>query len=312
MVIDLGASTSRAGGSRRPRQAINSFNDLMNLPAKAFRWLGELTPPDVERFASELSSVRLLAPVPRPPKIIAAIVNTHGMLGGKDVSLDRPRLDMKAPSTVIGQGDTILAPPAGIRPEVELAAVVGALVRNATVSEARRSIFGYSILNDVTSPAESREDEYQAYRRNRDTGVVGKVPVRGPLFRSKNHDTFTPMGPCVVTKDELSDPYSLRMETRFNGEVVQEGSTSEYIFHADRVISYVSQFLTLERGDVVSLGSIGWKGSADRRNSDPSEWVLPSLEGTLELAVEGIGVLRNPVRREAGRGVGSDPERITG
>jgi 2-keto-4-pentenoate hydratase/2-oxohepta-3-ene-1,7-dioic acid hydratase in catechol pathway len=302
----LGAS-SRNRGSGSRRRTIRSIHDLMNLPANDFTWLIEINPPDVKRFASKLGSVRLLAPVPRPRKIIAAIVNTHGMLGGRDLNLDHPRLDMKAPSTVIGPGDTILAPPTGIRPEVELAAVVGSLVRKASVDEARRSIFGYSILNDVTCPTDSRADEYQAYRRDPATGVVGKVRVRGPLFRSKNHDTFTPMGPWVVTREELPDPYSLRMETRFNGEVVQEGSTSEYIFKADEVISYVSQFLTLEPGDVVSLGSIGWKGS-NQKSSDPSEWVLPSHEGTLELTVEGIGVLRNAVRGEARLGAGSDHE----
>ncbi len=270
------------------------MGDLMGVSVKDFERLKVASSPEAKLFAFKLNSVRLLAPVPRPPKIIATIVNTPGMLGGGDVSLDHPRLDMKAPSTVIGTGDAILAPPAGIRPEVELAAVVGALVRRASVNEARRAIFGYSILNDVTSPSDSREDAYEAYRRDPITGVIEKVRVRGPLFRSKNHDTFTPMGPWLVTKEELPDPYSLRMETKFNGEVVQEGSTSEYIFKADQVISYVSRFLTLEPGDVISLGSIGWKDSG--RDVDPSEWVLPSLEGTLELKIAGIGVLRNPVR----------------
>src|SRR5712691_2189427 len=257
MVFDMSASSRRGRGDR---QAVHSIGDLMGVSVKDLG-LKVASSPEAKLFAFKLNSVRLLAPVPRPLKIIATIVNTSGMLGGGDVSLDQPRLDMKAPSTVIGTGDAIFAPPAGIRPEVELAAVVGALVRGASVNEARRAIFGYTILNDVTSPSDSREDAYEAYRRDPITGVIEKVRVRGPLFRSKNHDTFTPMGPWLVTKEDLPDPYSLRMETKFNGEVVQEGSTSEYIFKADQVISYVSRFLTLEPGDVISLGSIGWKDS---------------------------------------------------
>lgn len=251
---------------------------------------------EAKPFISELNSVRILAPVLRPPKIVAAIVNTLGMLGGSDLRLDHPRLDMKAPSTVIGPGDTIFAPAGGIRPEVELAVVVGKRVSKSSLGEAKQAIFGYTILNDVTAPRESKEDAYEAYRRDPATGDVRKTRVRGPLFRSKNHDTFTPMGPWVVTRDELASPDSLRMVTRFNGKVIQEGNTSEYIFGADELISYVSQFLTLEPGDVVSLGSIGWKQVS--KGLDPSEWILPSLEGELKLEIEGIGALENPVRQE--------------
>jgi len=236
----------------------------------------------------------LYAPIPRPGKILATIVNTRGMLGGKDIVLDRPRLDMKAPSAVVGPGTEIQAPKSGIRPEVELAAIVGKRISNASRARAEASIFGYTVLNDVTAPADSREDAYDAYRRDRRTGEIRRTTLRGPLFRSKNHDTFCPMGPWVCTPDENSEWSDLRMTTRFRGRLVQDGSTSEYIFDSADIAAYVSRFLSLEPGDVVSCGSVGWTPEA-LGNLDPTEFVLPPTEGTLELEIEGVGSLVNPV-----------------
>jgi len=241
-----------------------------------------------------LPGVTLYAPLPRPGKILATIVNTRGMLGGEDITLDRPRLDMKAPSAVVGPGAEILAPKSGIRPEVELAAIIGKRVSKAARAQAEASIFGYTVLNDVTVPAASREDAYEAYRRDRGTGEIRRTTLRGPLFRSKNHDTFCPMGPWVCTPDENREWSDLRMTTKFDGRLVQDGSTSEYIFDAVDVASYVSRFLSLEPGDVVSCGSVGWTTEALGR-LDPTEFVLPSIRGTLELEIEGVGVLVNPV-----------------
>ena len=241
-----------------------------------------------------LEEVVLHAPIPRPGKIVAAIVNTRGMLGGEDVILDRPRVDMKAPSAVVGPGSAIVEPREGIRPEVELAAVVGERISRATKAQAAAAIFGYTILNDVTAPADSREDAYQAYRRDRTTGEIRKTTLRGPLFRSKNHDTFCPMGPWIATPEENDDWSKLQMTTVFEGQVIQAGSTSEYIFNAAEISAYVSQFQTLEPGDVVSCGSEGWTPEA-LGSLDPTEYVLPKKHGTLVLEIEGIGKLSNPV-----------------
>jgi 2-keto-4-pentenoate hydratase/2-oxohepta-3-ene-1,7-dioic acid hydratase in catechol pathway len=241
----------------------------------------------------DVSEVRFRAPIPRPGKILATIVNTQAMLGGEDVHLDRPRVDMKAPSTVIGCSEAVLAPAAGVRPEVELAGIIGRRLSRASEREAEAGIAGYTILNDVTAPSDSRDDAYEAYRRDRATGAVRKLVMRGPLFRSKNHDTFCPMGPWMVTAGEI-DVSDLKMSTKFEGSVVQEGSTSEYIFGAPKIASYVSGFLTLEPGDVVSCGSVGWVREA-LGELDPTEYTLPRRDGVLELEIAGIGTLSNPV-----------------
>jgi 2-keto-4-pentenoate hydratase/2-oxohepta-3-ene-1,7-dioic acid hydratase in catechol pathway len=297
-IIDLSAWLS---GTRLKRNETFGFNaDMVSVIDLIKGWqelqrLFDESGAEIGRMAIERQATVLAAPIPRPPKILATIVNTPGMLGGNDINLEHPRLDMKAPSAVIGPDDEIRAPPSGIRPEVELAAVVGRETRNADEQEAARSIFGYTILNDVTAPKDTKNDAYEAYRRDTKTDKITKVLLRGPLFRSKNHDTFAPMGPWIVTKEELEHPSALRMKTEFNGRVIQEGSTSEYIFKPEEIIAFVSRFLTLEPGDLVSCGSIGW-AAGELKGADPSEWILPSLDGRLDLEIEGIGVLSNPVR----------------
>jgi 2-keto-4-pentenoate hydratase/2-oxohepta-3-ene-1,7-dioic acid hydratase in catechol pathway len=255
--------------------------------------MGPLESPTMGDRSYGIEEVVLMAPLPRPGKILATIVNTQGMLGGTDVRLDRPRVDMKAPSTVIGPEEVVRAPSSGIRPEVELAAVIGKKVTGANEDAAGDSIFGYTVLNDITAPADSRDDAYEAYRRDKASGVIRKSTMRGPLFRSKNHDTFCPMGPWIVTRDEV-DWRSLKMTTRFDGRLIQDGSTSEYLFSPAKIVSYLSGFLTLEPGDVVSCGSVGWTKDAIG-GLDPTEFILQSKEGTLELEIEGIGKLSNPV-----------------
>ena len=261
--------------------------------------LGGVEPGRLEASGSGhvMNEVALAAPVPRPGKIVATIVNTRAMLGGSDIDLDRPRLDMKAPSAVIGPQEKILVPSTGIRPEVELAVIVGRRISRATEESAAQSIFGYTILNDVTAPRDARDDAYEAYRRDRTTGEVRKTTLRGPLFRSKNHDTFCPMGPCVATPDEERDWSNVRMTTKFDDMLLQDGSSSEYLFSPERIASFVSGFLSLEPGDVVSCGSVGWTPSA-LGSLDPTEFVLPSREGMLELEIQGIGKLSNPVSAE--------------
>jgi 2-keto-4-pentenoate hydratase/2-oxohepta-3-ene-1,7-dioic acid hydratase in catechol pathway len=244
-----------------------------------------------------LEEVTLYAPVPRPGKILATIVNTRGMLGGEDITLGSPRLDMKAPSTVVGPGVAIVEPRTGIRPEVELAAIVGKRLARGTRAQAEEAIFGYTILNDVTAPADSRADAYEAYRRDRTTGEIRRTTLRGPLFRSKNHDTFCPMGPWVCTPDESSQWSDLRMTSSFDEMLVQDGSTSDYIFDAPEIASHVSQFLTLEPGDVVSCGSVGWTPEVLGK-LDPTEFALPLRSGTLVLEIESVGKLVNPVAPE--------------
>ena len=289
------------GGSRLgivEGELVYTTNEYKSMSEFLFSGRG---PDSLRKQGNGLSvgSVSLSAPIPRPGKIVAAIVNTQAMLGGNDLSLDRPRLDMKAPSTVIGPGEPIQVPTSGIRPEVELAAVVGRRISRASPAEALTCIMGFTILNDVTAPNDSKDDAYEAYRRDRASGEIRKSLMRGPLFRSKNHDTFCPMGPWIATADELRDKYNLKMTTKLDGDLLQSGSTSEYIFSPEQIASYVSSFLALEPGDIISCGSVGWTPEA-LEDRDPREFTLKRTSGVLELHIDRIGNLVNPLGGSAG------------
>jgi len=289
------------GGSRLgivEGELVYTTNEYKSMSEFLFSGRG---PDSLRKQGNGLSvgSVSLSAPIPRPGKIVAAIVNTQAMLGGNDLSLDRPRLDMKAPSTVIGPGEPIQVPTSGIRPEVELAAVVGRRISRASPAEALTCIMGFTILNDVTAPNDSKDDAYEAYRRDRASGEIRKSLMRGPLFRSKNHDTFCPMGPWIATADELRDKYNLKMTTKLDGDLLQSGSTSEYIFSPEQIASYVSSFLALEPGDIISCGSVGWTPEA-LEDRDPTEFTLKRTSGVLELHIDRIGNLVNPLGGSAG------------
>lgn len=283
------------------REIPNNMVDLLDNWRENKKILDSLLEDFDDKHLISISDVKLLAPLPRPRKIVAALVNTRGMLGGDlEKELKHPRLFLKAPNTVIGPGDVIKAPSYGIRPEVELALVIGRRITKAKKEEINDAIIGYTILNDVTAPAEAKEDYYYAYRRDPETGEIKKTRMRGPLFRSKNHDTFTPTGPWIVTADELNDTSNLEMKTIFEGETVQQGSTADYIFTPQEITQFITKFLTLEPGDIVSCGTVAWIGQS---TGDPSEQILPKNTGTLELHIEKIGTLVNKVEPEAPGGV---------
>ena len=154
--------------------------------------------------------------------------------------------------------------------ECELAFVIGTRARNVAKAKALDHVFGYTLINDVSA----REHQF----------------AEGQVGRAKGFDTFTPMGPCIVTADEIPDPQTLMIRTRLNGRVMQEESTADMIFSCAHILSYLSRFLTLEPGDVVSTGTPSGVGFARKppvflRNGD-----------TVEVEADIIGTLRNRVR----------------
>jgi 2-keto-4-pentenoate hydratase/2-oxohepta-3-ene-1,7-dioic acid hydratase in catechol pathway len=220
----------------------------------------------VLRDASErlpLDEVRLVAPV-APTKIVCVGRNyrEHAAELGNDLPAE-PLLFLKAPSSVIAHDETITLTPfsARVEHEGELAVVIGRRVRALDDDEDPLAyVLGYTCLNDVTARDLQRKDVQ--------------------FTRAKSFDTFCPVGPYVVTD---IDPLDLRVETRVNGEVRQRGRTSEMAFSVPFLIRYISRMMTLEAGDVISTGT--------------PAGVAPLLDGdTVEIEVERVGTLRNPVR----------------
>jgi 2-keto-4-pentenoate hydratase/2-oxohepta-3-ene-1,7-dioic acid hydratase in catechol pathway len=223
-----------------------------------------------------LSSVELLAPVPRPGKIVAAGVNyaTHAAEGKRDAP-DHPVLFAKLPTSVIGHGAEIRWSPEltqAVDFEAELAVVIGKTCRRVDESAALAYVAGYTCLNDVSA----RDLQYSDKQ----------------FVRAKSLDTFCPIGPWLVTADEITDPQALRVRCLVNGEVMQDASTAEMIFGVAALVSFCSQAFTLEPGDVIATGTpsgVGWFRDPKRLLKDGDEVVID---------IEHVGRLVNRCREE--------------
>jgi 2-keto-4-pentenoate hydratase/2-oxohepta-3-ene-1,7-dioic acid hydratase in catechol pathway len=217
-----------------------------------------------------LAQVRLLAPVPRPGKILAAAVNYQSHASGASVITKQeeppaiPQLFLKPSSSVIGPEETIVLPDGARRvdAEGELVAVIGRVCRSVDVESALDYVLGYTCGNDVSARHWQRDDLQ--------------------WWRAKGSDTFSPIGPAVAT--EL-DPGDLELRTLVNGEEKQRTRTSALIHSVAALISFASQVCILEPGDLVFTGT-------------PGETPKLSDGDVVEVEIAGIGLLRNPVVRE--------------
>lgn len=227
-----------------------------------------------------LDDVELLAPVPRPGKILAVGPSylDHAREADQEIpaSADDLVVMAKFANSVIGPFDDIEMPAATTQVdyEAELALVVGATAREVSVEDALQYVGGYLCVNDVTD-------------RNLQFRLGG---LRG-LIRGKAIDSFLPAGPWLVTPDELPDVGGLEILCRVNGEVVQQANTGDMLFDVAQIVSSLSKTITLEPGDLVSTGSPPGVGYG----RDPQSFLHPG--DVVSVVIEGIGEIRNPVRR---------------
>ncbi len=226
-----------------------------------------------------LDTIPLRAPVPRPPKIVCTGTNYEDYR--QVIGLAKspvPLVFLKAPSCVVGPGDAIQIPDGygEVYHEYEFSCVIGKRCKGIPKERANEVIAGYTIFNDITGRAlEAKSREFQPW--------------------GKSIDTFGPMGPWIVTPDEMpADLYSLRILRRRNGKIEAESNTSNMIFRFDDIVAFVSTFWTLEPGDIITTAS---------------PMAGPIVPGdTIEAEIEGVGILRNSV--EAVRVDGVYAERI--
>lgn len=212
----------------------------------------------------------LRAPLTRPGKIIALGLNymLH-IKEGPFAPPGEPVLFAKAGSSVIGPGQTVRIPRGMGRMdhEVELAVVIGKKAAGVRKREAYRYVTGYTIINDVTARDLQAKDQER----------------RHPWFRSKSFDTFTPMGPWIVTADEIPPPVHLNLECRVNGRLRQKSNTKNLVFDIPTIIESITRHITLDPGDVISTGTPAGIG--------------PITHGdVVTCTIQRIGTLRNPVR----------------
>ena len=223
-----------------------------------------------------IAHAELLAPIGLPGKVVAIGRNyrEHADEEGMDAP-PAPLVFAKWPSSIIGPGAEIRWDPAytaQVDYEAELAVVIGTRARRVSVADALDHILGYTCLNDVSA----RDIQFGD----------------GQWTRGKSLDTFCPMGPALVTADEIRDPQKLAIECRVNGEVLQRSSTALMYFSVAEIVSHCSMAFTLEPGDVIATGTPGGVGIF----RDPP--ILLADGDAVEVTIERIGTLRNVCRHE--------------
>jgi 2-keto-4-pentenoate hydratase/2-oxohepta-3-ene-1,7-dioic acid hydratase in catechol pathway len=226
-------------------------------------------------------SHKLLPPVTRPDKILCPAVNY--LEHGKEQNVTPPNAPYffgKFVNSLIGQDATVLIPSVAKMPdyEVELAGVIGKRGKHIPKTEVYDHIAGYTILNDISLR------DLQGWPKPAD-------PAYGPHWlMGKAADTTCPLGPWIVTRDEVSNPYPLKIRLSVNGITKQDSDTSQQIFKIPDLVSYVSQIMTLEPGDIISTGTPSGVGR--------TTGVYLKDGDRMEAEIEKIGVLRNTVRFE--------------
>jgi acylpyruvate hydrolase len=219
-----------------------------------------------------LEKVRLRAPLRRPGKIVCMGLNyeSHRAEQGMQAPA-RPVFFLKSGNTICGPGDVIMLPPNSteVDYEAEFAVVIGKRGKGISEEQVFEHIAGYTILNDVSA----RDMQFADWQ----------------WFRGKSCDTFAPTGPCIVTTEEIPDPHSLRISLELNGQTMQDSNTGDLIFKIPFLVSYLSQSLTWEVGDLLSTGTPGGVGHFRK----PPVYLKPG--DTVSVTVEGIGTLTNPV-----------------
>jgi 2-keto-4-pentenoate hydratase/2-oxohepta-3-ene-1,7-dioic acid hydratase in catechol pathway len=232
-----------------------------------------------------LDQVELLAPLVRPRKILAAAGNYQGHIVERGLpSVDKtrivPKLFIKPSTTVLGPDGALVLPAVSdsVDWEIELAVVIGCRGRDIELEHALEHVAGYSIVNDISA-------------RTMQWGIPERDPTRWDAFfdwlNGKWPDGFAPMGPWIVTADEIADPQALQLRLSVNGEVYQNSSTAEMLFGVAELLVFASRFMTLEPGDVFATGTPAGVGATTGRFLHPGD--------VMEGWIEGIGTLRTPV-----------------
>ena len=218
-----------------------------------------------------LKDAILLPPVPRPGKVLCSGINyrSHATENPSAKMPAEPFFFAKLPNAVVGHGAAIVCPPESrqVDYEVEFAVVIGRRLHRAAEPEVMPALFGYTLLNDVSARDVQMKD--------------------AQITLGKNFDGFAPIGPCILSADTMPHPDRVRLMTRVNGEVRQDGTTADWLFPLPRLLSFLSAVMTLEPGDTVSTGTPAGVGLFRK----PPTFLQAG--DTVEIEAEGIGVLRN-------------------
>jgi 2-keto-4-pentenoate hydratase/2-oxohepta-3-ene-1,7-dioic acid hydratase in catechol pathway len=250
-----------------------------------FAWVEKLDFLDRDELTIPVTDVRLLVPIASPPKMFFLagnyakhVVERGGAAAERDETF--PYVFMKPANTTLTHPGDPRVSPDQIDWECELGIVIGRRCRHVDEDEAMGCIAGYTVVNDISD---------RSYKPN---------PNRKPRERDKFfdwlhgkwHDTFCPMGPCILSADVVSDPQALPIKLSVNGQVKQDASTAEMVFSVPAIVAFLSELVTLQPGDVIATGTPAGVGSATGTFLKPGDWVRATIGP--------IGTLENPVEAE--------------
>lgn len=237
--------------------------------------------PRIQSLAKKLGTseqpLRVLCPIDTPRKILCIGLNYRDhAIETKAPIPDEPIVFCKMPTAMVGPNEPIVLPRVSseVDYEAELVLVIGHTMKSVSEEDAVAGIFGYSVGHDVSA-------------RDWQKGKPGKQ-----WFLGKSFDTFAPLGPSIVTADEVPDTSNLRIQCRINGETLQDSTTKELIFKPAQLVSYISQVMTLDAGDVIYTGTPPGVGMA----RTPARFLKDG--DIVEIEIESVGLLSNPVVQE--------------
>ncbi len=242
----------------------------------AEKLLEEASKHAIEKNSVPAGKIKLLAPIAHPSKIICLGLNYRDHAAEQNAQIpDEPIIFLKPHTTIIGPNENIVKPKfvKELDCEAEIAIVIGRKGKNIPVSEARKHIFGYTIINDVSA---------------RDIQFKDKQ-----WTRSKSFDTFAPTGPCIITENQLRDTSNLRIRTWVDAELRQDSTTRNMVFNVYEIVHHLSKVMTLEPCDIIATGTPAGVGFTTK----PEPKFLKQ-GSTMRIEIEGIGILENRVVEE--------------
>lgn len=257
--------------------------------------------PDLNITKYSQDEVKWHPPVKKPGKIVGVAMNNSASNARKISAPDHPMFFTKPSSCLIGHNQDIEVRPyyGGLHPEPELAVVIGKKCRNLDPNTALDYVFGYTIMNDITGNVMRSEDmvHYYALYASKDNPeeLEKREQHLSYAARYKGTDGFGPIGPWLVTKDEIPDNSALDVTCSVNGDVVAEDSTQYLNYKVVEILAFLSRFQTLEPGDIVSMGTAFRSKPGVKRSIHTAD--LQKFDGPVEVTITGLGTLSNGVKR---------------
>lgn len=234
-----------------------------------------------------LKGARLLAPIQNPALVLSVGMNYHEHLKEmKTPAPEKPAAFTKSVASIIGPEAPILIPPensAMVDWEGEFSVVIGKPCHRVKATQALDYVAGYTIVNDVSA----RDWVAPVFSS---TGIMGPIHAWEQNLLGKMFPTFCPMGPVLATKEDVPDPGNVEITTRLNGQLMQSANTDDLVFSVPELIEYYSQFYLFKPGDVITTGSPSGVGYG--RNPR----IFMKVGDVVEVEVEGVGILRNPIQ----------------